>query len=368
MARMSGDPAVVHRGFRSIPRWAGIGLFIYGSIYTLSFAKSFFVPVVLAFLLALVFSPVRRLADRSGVPATVSSFVIVAGLLFGATAILTSLALPVTGWVERAPEITEQVRSQLGEISDELAGLIDVIGRLNSLGAADPDVQRVAVEQRGYALDIASVMPGIMTQFVFMLVLLFFLLASGDMFYEKLVHVMPTFEDKRRAMAAARDIERKLSRYLLTIAIINAGLGVAVGVAFWAMEMPSPFVFGVIAFLFNFVPYLGALAGIAVAMAVALVSFDWLGWPLLVGGAYLALTSIEGQFITPYFVGRNLRLNTVVVFLAVSFWAWLWSAIGMVVAVPLLTTLRTIAAHVDGMGGLADFLGERHSEHLDERE
>jgi predicted PurR-regulated permease PerM len=141
-----------------------------------------------------------------------------------------------------------------------------------------------------------------------------------------------------------------------------------VGVAFWAMEMPSPFVFGVIAFLFNFVPYLGALAGIAVAMAVALVSFDWLGWPLLVGGAYLALTSIEGQFITPYFVGRNLRLNTVVVFLAVSFWAWLWSAIGMVVAVPLLTTLRTIAAHVDGMGGLADFLGERHSEHLDERE
>ena len=359
---MSGDTAGVPRGLRSIPRWAGIGLFIYGSIYTLSYAKSFFVPVVLAFLLTLVFSPVRRVFDRRGVPAPLTSFVIVVGLLVGVTAVLGALALPVTGWVERAPEITGQIRRQLTDISGALAGLIDAAGRLNSLGATGPDVQQVAVQQRGYAFDLAALMPGVLAQIVFMLVLLFFLLASGDMFYEKLVHVMPSFDDKRRAVTAARDIERKLSRYLLTITIINGGLGLAVGTVLWAMGMPSPLVFGVIAFLFNFVPYLGALAGIAVAMAVALVSFEWVGWSLLVGGAYFGLTTIEGQLVTPYFVGRNLRLNTVVVFLAVSFWAWLWSAIGMVVAVPLLTTLRTIAAHVDGMGGLADFLGERHSE------
>ncbi len=359
---MSGDSAGVPRGLRSIPRWAGIGLFIYASIYTLSYAKSFFVPVVLAFLLALVFSPVRRFFDRRGVPAPLTSFVVVTGLLVGVTAVLGALALPVTGWVERAPEITAQIRQQLAEVSGALAGLVEAAERLNSLGGVDPDVQQVAVQEGGYALDLATLMPGILAQIVLMLVLLFFLLASGDMFYEKLVHVMPTFDNKRRAVTAARDIERKLSRYLLTITIINAGLGVAVGTVLWAMGMPSPFVFGVIAFLFNFVPYLGALAGIAVAMAVALVSFDWVGWPFLVGGAYFGLTTIEGQLVTPYFVGRNLRLNTVVVFLAVSFWAWLWSAIGMVVAVPLLTTLRTIAAHVDGMGGLADFLGERHSE------
>lgn len=347
---------------RSFPRWAVLALCIYATVYTLSYAKAFFVPVVLAFLLTLVFGPVRRVFDRRGVPAPLTSLVIVAGLLVGATAILGALALPVTGWIERAPEISEQIRAQINEISSALGGAIDAVDQLSSFGGPGPEVQQVAVAESGYASDLATLVPGVMAQIVFTLVLLFFLLASGDMFYEKLVHVMPTFGDKRRAMIAARDIERKLSRYLFTITVINAGLGVVVGLAMWLMAMPSPLVFGVIAFLFNFVPYLGALAGIAVAATVALVSFDWPGWTLLVGGTYFAFTTIEGQLVTPYFVGRNLRLNTVVVFLAVSFWAWLWSAIGMVVAVPLLTTLRTIASHADGMGGLADFLGERHSE------
>jgi predicted PurR-regulated permease PerM len=354
--------AAERRGMRSIPRWAGIGLFLYATVHAMSYAKSFIVPVVLAFLLALVFSPVRRVFDRRGVPGALTSLVIVSGLLVGVTAILGALALPVTGWIERAPEIADQIRAQVNEISGALGGVLDAFDRLQSFGGSDPDVQRVAVAESGYAFEFATLVPGVMAQIVFTLVLLFFLLASGDMFHEKLVHVMPTFADKRRAMTVARDIERKLSRYLLTITLINAALGGAVGLAMWSMAMPSPLVFGVIAFLFNFVPYLGALAGIAVAAAVALVSFDWAGWALPVAAAYFALTTIEGQIVTPYFVGRSLRLNTVMVFLAVSFWAWLWSAIGMVVAVPLLTTLRTIADHVDGMGALADFLGERHSE------
>ncbi len=345
-----------------VPRWATIGLFIYATIYTLSYAKSFFVPVVLAFLLALVFSPIRRVFDRRGVPSAITSLFIVLGLMAGLTAILGALSLPLIGWIERGPEIARQVQSQLSDMSAALSGVFDAAERLNSLGAPGPETERVAVQSGNTAADVATVVPGVLAQIVFTLVLLFFLLASGDMFQEKLVHAMPTFRDKRRAVNVAYDIERKLSRYLLTITIINGGLGVAVGTAMWLMGMPSPAVFGLIAFLFNFVPYLGAIAGVVVASAVALVSFDWVGWPLVVGGVYFALTSLEGQLVTPYFVGRNLRLNTVVVFLSVTFWAWLWSAVGMVVAVPLLAALRTIAYHVDGLGGLASFLGERHSE------
>ena len=353
---------------RSIPRWAGIGLFIYATIYTLSYAKSFFVPVVLAFLLTMVFSPVRRLFDRHGIPAPLTSTFVVLGLLMASVGILGTLSLPVTGWIERAPEITAQIRAQASEVSGALSGLFEAAERLRELGRPGEDVQRVATSQGGYAFDIATLIPAMMAQIVLTLVLLFFLLASGDMFYEKLVHVIPRFRDKRRAMTVVRDIERKLSRYLFTITMINAGLGVAVGTAMWLVGMPSPVVFGMIAFLFNFVPYLGALAGVAIAAGVALVSFDWVGWSPLVGAIYFGLTTVEGQLVTPYFVGRNLRLNTVVVFLAVSFWAWLWSAVGMVVAVPLLAALRTIANHIDGMGGLADFLGERHSETTPEME
>ncbi len=351
------------RKMRSIPRWAGIGLFIYATVYTLSYAKSFFVPVVMACLLTLVFSPIRRFFDRRGVPAPLTSMVIVIGLLVGIALIFGALSLPVTDWINRAPEIAATVRERLSMISGSVSGVFDAMDRINSLGgASSSDVQQVAVQRGNVAFDVAAFVPSILAQILFTLVLLFFLLGSGDMFHEKLVHIMPTFRDKRRAVDAARDIERKLSRYLLTITVINAGLGVAVGVAMWLLGMPSPFVFGIIAFVFNFVPYLGAVAGIALATAVALVTFDWPGWALAVGAAYLGLTSFEGQLITPYFVGRNLRLNTVMVFLAVSFWAWLWSAIGMVVAVPLLAALRTISERVEGMQGLADFLGERHSE------
>ncbi len=354
------------RRMRSIPRWAGIGLFIYATVFTLSYAKSFFVPVVLAFLLALVFSPVRRVFDRRGLPSALTSLVIVLLLLAGLVALVGALSLPVTDWIERAPEISRQVREQLSQMSVAVSGVFDAIDRLNALRAPDQDIERVAVSGSSPAVDIATVVPAFLAQFLFTLVLLFFLLASGDMFHEKIVHVMPTFGDKRRAVRVANDIERKLSRYLLTITVINAGLGLAVGIAMWLMNMPSPAVFGIIAFVFNFVPYLGAVAGIVIASAVALVSFDGIWWAPAVGAAYMALTSFEGQIVTPYFVGRNLRLNTVVVFLAVTFWAWLWSAVGMVVAVPLLAALRTVALHVDGMRGLADFLGERHSEHREE--
>lgn len=356
------EPAAPRQALNSIPRWVGIGLFIYATIYTLSYAKSFFVPVILGLLLSLVFGPIRRVFDRRGVPPALTAFGIVAALLFGTLAIAGALSVPVTGWVERAPEISQAIRAQLVDLSGATNGLFEAGERLRELTGGGADGNQVAVRQTNYAASILSMAPGVLTQFVFTLVLLFFLLASGDMFYEKLVHVLPRFEDKRRAMKMAHDIERKLSRYLLTITVINAGLGCAVGAAMWLLGMPSPFVFGVIAFVFNYVPYLGALFGIGIATAVALVSFDWIGWAAIVGGVYFVVTSVEGQFVTPHFVGRSLKLNTVMVFLAVSFWAWLWSAIGMIVAVPLLASLRVLCFHIEGMGGLGDFLSERHAE------
>ncbi|WP_150281691.1 AI-2E family transporter [Salipiger aestuarii] len=348
---------------KSAPRWAVNGLFILAFIFTLSYARTFLVPVVLGLLLALVFGPIRRFFDRRGVPEGLTALAIVLSLLFGLIALTGALAMPVAGWIERAPQITADVRTQLSELSAPLSGIFEAEARLNELTGSDaPGVQKVELQGSSYAASIAAAAPGIVTQLVFTLVLLFFLLASGDMFYEKIVHVMPTFKDKRRAIQAAHDIERRLSRYLLTISVINAGLGVIVGAAMWAFGMPSPAIFGLIAFIFNFVPFLGAIVGVVIAAAVALVTFDWLWWAPIVGLTYFACTSLEGQFVTPHIVGRSLRLNTVVVFLAVSFWAWLWSAVGMIVAVPLLVAIRTICEYVDGLDGFGDFLGERGSE------
>jgi len=351
----------------TMPRWALIGVFLYASVFALSAAKNFLVPIVLAFLLAMVFGPVRRFLGRRGLPSVLSSLLIVVGLLATFVSVVVALSMPVSNWVDRAPALEQQVELRLSELSHSLNGVFEAREKLEELADSQSDksqgsVQTVKVQDSGFTMTAAMLAPAVLAQFVFTFVLLLFLLASGDMFYEKLVHVMPTFSDKRRAVSIAYTIERKLSRYLMTIVLINAGVGVAVGVTMWSLGMPSPVVLGVLAFVANFVPYLGALAGIAVSAAIALVTFDWIGWAAVAGGLYFVINAIEGQFVTPYFVGRSLRLNTVVVFIAISFWAWLWSAIGMIVALPMLLAVKTFCEHIEPLKGVGDFLSERHAE------
>ena len=213
---------------------------------------------------------------------------------------------------------------------------------------------------------LMTLLPAAAVQVVLVLVLLFFLLASGDMFYEKIVHVVPRFRDKRRAMRIAHGIERQLSRYLLTITLVNAGLGVAVGLAMWAFGMPDPLLFGVIAWLFNYVPYVGAIGGSVLVFVVGLLTFDGVWLALLPGLVYYALTALEGQFITPYFLGRSLKLNQVVVFVTIAFWAWLWSVVGMLIAVPVLVAIATVCKSIPALEPLADFLSARGVEQEDE--
>lgn len=346
------------------PRWAIIGIFLMLLVAGLAFARSFLMPVVLALLLQLVFSPVRRRLERLGLPSALAAAIIVGTLVAGLLGSVASLAVPASTWVDRVPTIGRELREKFEDIRGVTDGVQDAAEQIDQItkSAEDPQVQRVKVEDEGNAVAIAMSLPAVLAQIVFTLVLLFFLLASSDMFYEKIVYVLPTFQDKRRAIRIAYDIERKLSRYLFTIAVINAGLGMAIGVAMWWLGMPNPALFGALAFLLNFIPYVGALLGTTAALIVGIVSLDTLNLAIAAGATYFALTSIEGQFVTPYFVGRGLRLNTVVLFLCVTLFAWLWSVVGMLVATPLLIAVRTFCEHVPGLQAFGHFLSARGAE------
>ena len=240
--------------------------------------------------------------------------------------------------------------------------------QVNKITAGGPnrDVQEVVIREPNAITNIVLATPEILAQAAFTLVLLLFLIASGDMFYEKIVQVLPTFKDKRQAIRIAYDIERQLSRYLFTITLINACLGLALGTAMWLLGMPNPLLFGVIGFAFNFIPYLGAFGGMAIATVVGLLTFDQAGYGLLAGVIYFAINVLEGQIVTPYFVGRRLEINTVTVFLAVAFWAWLWSVMGMLVAVPLLVMIRTFCDHIPQLASFGKFLSSRESDNAAE--
>lgn len=359
----SGDRPTVRLSSQSVPRWAVIGIFLLLVIAGIAYARNFLMPVVLAFLLALVFSPVRRFLERRGIPSGLSALCIVGALLAVLLAGVLLLAAPVQGWLADAPQIAAELEWKARSLFGKAQAVIEASKQVEeATSATDEDVQEVVVREPGMFTNMALMAPGYLAQTVFTLVLLLFLLASGDMFYEKIVHVLPTFRDRRQAMRIAYDIERKLSRYLFTITVINAALGVAIGVAMWLMSMPNPLLFGVIAFALNFVPYLGAVTGVAIALVVGLLSFAQPAAAIVPALVYFAITTIEGQFVTPYFVGRRLEMNTVVIFLSITFWAWLWSVMGMLLAVPLLVTIRAFCEHIPELMPVGKFLAARGSE------
>jgi len=345
---------------RAAPTTAVVGIFIILLLAAVQFAREFLLPVVVALLLFFVFVPLQRRALRIGLPGSVTAAALVLGLLVGIASIFFLLSGPVMEVANNLPDIVRDITARIEAARDVFLAIIQ-----NFRAGAESDIPELrpasAVEGGSNgedeeddilmstvsgALLYLTETPTIVAQVIFALVLLFFLLSSSDLIYLKIIQSFDGFAEKRAALTALREVERNLGGYLGTVSMINAGLGVSIGLAMWALGMPVPLLFAVLAFLLNFIPYLGAVMGILLASLVALLWFDTLSSVLMVAGVYLLLTSIEGQLITPAFLAKRLRMNTALVFLSVAFWAWMWSFLGMLIAVPILVALRVIAEQI----------------------
>ncbi|QDY71727.1 AI-2E family transporter (plasmid) [Qingshengfaniella alkalisoli] len=342
-----------------------LGLFLIAAVGALILARSFLMPVILAFMLSLTFSPIRRWLGRRGVPPYLTAFVVVlglVGLLVGLSAVLSG---PIQQYSRDRAIIMYNVEQKLRGLSETIEKISEASEEVQSIatgdaeGQGEEEPQEVVIKDSSLMSKAALTAPYMMAQITLALVLLFFLIGTGDLFYEKLVKASPTFADKRKAIKIAFDIEKKISRYFLTITVINACLGIVVGLCLWSVGMPNPLLFGVLAFALNFIPYLGAIAGVVLTFIIGLVSFDQVSTAVLAASLYLICTTLEGQFVTPYMVGRNLKLNPVVVFISVAFWGWAWSVIGMFIAVPVLLAIRSIAESVPSLQNIAIFLSGR---------
>src|SRR5688572_23889655 len=192
---------------------------------------------------------------------------------------------------------------------------------------------------------------------VVMVVLLYFLLASGDLFLRKLIHVLPRFGDKKRAIEIARQTEHHISTYLSTVTLINIALGVVVGVAMHLAGMPNPVLWGVTAGLLNFVPYLGALVTAGVLTLVSILTFDSLGRAMVAPLIFLGINAIEGYLVTPMLLGRRLTLNPVAIFLGLIVWGWIWGIAGALLAVPILATFKIFCDNIEPLSPIGEFLG-----------
>jgi len=337
-----------------------VGIFLLAFAAALYFGRDFLLPVSLAFLLGLVLSPVVRTMKRRGIPEWMTAVLLVVALGIGIASGTYFLSGPVSGWINDAPQIGREVRDKIAVLREPVEAVAEATEQVEEFTETqDPSAMRVVLSEPGLLSRAASGAPELAAQIGVTLALLLFLLSSGDMFYEKLVKSLPTLSDKKLGLRIARTVEREVSRYLLTITLINVGLGVAIGAGMFLIGMPNPVLWGVVAAFLNFIPYVGALLGIALVGLIAFVTFDTIWMALLAPLIYVICTSIEGQIVTPLVLGRRLEMNPVAIFLAIAFWGWLWGIAGALIAVPLLVIVKVFADHVDGLAALGEFLAAR---------
>lgn len=345
---------------KSDANWAVIGIFLFLLIQALAWSADFLTPLTAAILGYLTVGPFQRRLARLGVPSAVTAFIVILCASFGLAYLLLTFAEPTAALIDDLPQLIQS-------FSNEISGRGGAVEKLNE--AADAAQEVLSSDDKPGAVQVQVVAPGnfiaqivgqapvFVGQLVFALVLLFFLISSGDLFIVKIVESFGRFEDKKSAVAVVKLVERKLGHYLGSIVLINAGLGIAIAIAMMLWGLPNPQMFGFIAFLLNFIPFLGAIIGAAFAALVAFSVFQDLWAAIGVFFTYMALTGIEGQFITPGLLSNRLKLNTTVVFLTVAFFAWIWSVIGMIVAVPILIVVKIILDEIESTKRIGAFLG-----------
>ena len=349
--------------FKSPPltfsNWAIIGIFWIMALAMLTIAQSFFIPVLTAVLLALIFSPVRRLLGKLKIGATASAFIIFLSLLTALVLSLYFLAGPVQTRLAALPSLLPDAVAKIETLSGVMQPVIQASEQIDDIASNSGTSPDVVLRERRILSAVAETTPRVLGQIGFTLALMMFLMSSGDLFYEKLVQIMPTIKDKRRAISLVKSIEERVSTYFITITLINAVLGVCVGLALWALGMPDPILFGIAAFFLNYIPFVGAIIGVSITFLIAVLTFNSLAVAALPGFVYFSLNAIEGQIITPMLVGRRLRLNAVVVFLSVAMGAWMWSFMGMFLAIPVLIVLKALSEDIQALQRVGEFLGER---------
>lgn len=335
-----------------LPVW---GIFILSVLVTATLAKAFMLPIVLSVLIALTLSPVVRSLRRRGVPESLSAGVLVllGTVLF--TLMTAFVAEPFSEWIERFPR-------QLAEVRFKLRGVLEKVSAIQSAtsggGAVASANERDALTSDGAEIVTmaATNLLAVATTLFVTTILTFFLLSKGRVFYARILEQFSTLQGKKETLATVYTIERSISRYLFTITIINILLGVAIAAAMWLLGMSNPVLWGIAATTLNFLPYIGAIMGIVGSGIVAILTFEPLGSAMAVPFVYALLTGLEGQLITPTFVGRNLAINPVVIFFAVAMWTFMWGLAGALIAVPLLVVVHTIALNVEQLSWLAAFI------------
>ncbi len=332
--------------------------------YTLFVARSVVLPIVIAVLFSfLLRGPVRSLR-RLGVPEGLGAAIVVIGgvLLIGGSVYL--LSAPASSWVARAPEAIAETERKVRNLSNAIGRLEATAAKAERIAAgaggsgATPRTTVVTPAPTPLIRRVFGTVANFMVSTLSVILLTYFLLASGDLFMRKTLKVLPNdLERDGLPQKISDDVETAIGLYLRTTVLINIGLGVATWALLLALGMPNAGLWGTVAGLLNFVPYIGALLTTGILAIASVTIFDTLSQAMLVPGAFLVLNMIESNIVTPLLMGTQFPLNTVAIFVGVLFWSFIWGVAGAILAVPIMVTLKILCDAIPALAPMGEFLG-----------
>ncbi|MEA2954175.1 MAG: hypothetical protein QOJ96_3695 [Alphaproteobacteria bacterium] len=332
--------AKVETIWRTSAQAATIGIFLILLIVAIEYGRPILLPITSAFVVGMMLGPLSSSGTKLGLPSVATAIILwllVVGVFYG---IIVLLSAPLVEWVGKAPNVAASIKDKLHVLDRPLSALSDL------RNAVFPNA-----DDKGITFDVVGmiqpamtfVTPAIGQLFIFFGTLFFFLLGRNEL-RQYLVVFFDERDARLRMLRILNDIEHNLTSYLSVVALINFVVGMAAGLIAYFVGLPNPVAWAVLAFILNFIPYLGAIIMEVALLAVGLVTFPDLGHAVMGPLLYLAFTTVEGHFITPSIMGKRLLLNPLTVFLALVFWTWIWGPVGAFLAVPIVI-VTVVAVH-----------------------
>jgi predicted PurR-regulated permease PerM len=331
-----------------------LGLLLIGVGGVLYLARVVFIPLTFALMLSFLLSPAVTWLEHRRLPRSVGAALVVSLLLGAGTFAVVELANPAADWIARSPGVLKTLERKVRPWRRPVKSVSELAERVERITKVDDGKapREVTLEKPGILSTALDTVWAVAAGALVTLFALYFSLLTGDVLLARVIAWVPDLSQRRTAEVIL-SIQQGMSRYLRTVFAINFGVGCAVAVAMYALHMPNPFLWGALALLVNFVPYVGPFVGILTVAAVALASFDDMTqalWPPLF---YLVFASVEGNVLTPLILGRTTELDPLVIFVWLLFWGWLWGIPGAIVAVPLLMLIKLMCERSQVLGPVA---------------
>jgi predicted PurR-regulated permease PerM len=321
---------------------AVIGLFVVALLWCAYVAQHVIVPVLLAWTIATIVLPGVKWMERFGVPRALTAISVAVLLLALILVLVLLLSAPLTYWLGRATYIGALLREKLASFSQPLTLLQELQRGLNAIGSGNPGALKVEPQTSSIVTTILAVVTPAISGFVIFVFSLIFYLIYRPRLRSAMVMLVSDRESRLTVLRTLNDIDEHMTTYFGTFTLINLGLGIAATTLTWAIGLPNPLLWGVLATLLNYIPYLGPAVVIGTLAVVGLLLYPTLEEAAIAPVLYLGLVTIEGQFITPTLMGRRLEINPFAVFLAIAFCTWFWGPVGAFLAVPLLMALSVV--------------------------